>query len=470
MATKRTGFRPFENWDLLQFAEVPLRRKWHVAIPFALILGAALAAAYTLSERFRSTTVILVESEKVPDSFVKNMATETAGRRLVTLKQEVLSRTRLEKVIKELDPYPEAAGGGITRMVEAIRDRTTVTVKGTDSFSISFVHRDPRKAMEVTNRLATLFIEEKAESRGQQVEDAYTFIDAQVQEAQKELEAREQALRRYKEQRMGTLPEQLNSNLATLQALQLEQQTIGQNLRAALERQTAIESSPVGASALAPDPELTLLKTKLSELRLRYTDAHPDVRAVLAQIARVEESMSKPVGSEPGSGGRVREQLELLRTEVRTLQAKRQEVEGRIVAIQARVESTPRTEQELATLTRDYQKLKDNYLALLNKKLDARMSERLEKRWKGEQFRILDPAHFPDRRDFPNRMLFGLLGLFFGLLAGLGTAFAVEVLDHSIRTAQELESLLPYKVLATIPDVSRVFSGRPRPLLPEARL
>jgi succinoglycan biosynthesis transport protein ExoP len=468
MESKRTAFRPFENWDLLQFAEVPLRRKWHVAIPFVLVVAAALAAAYALPEKFRSRTVILVESEKVPDSFVKAMATESASRRLVTLQQEVLSRTRLERLIKEVDPYPGATGGSMTRMVEALRDNTTVTVRGSDAFTISFVHRDPRKAMEVTSRLATLFIEEKSESRGAQVEDAYTFIETQVQEAKQELEGREQALRRYKEQHMGTLPEQLNSNLATLQALQLEQQTIGQSLRAAMERQSAIEASPVGAAALAPDPELNQLRTRLAELRLRYTDAHPDVRAVLAQIARIEESMSKPVGTEP-AGGRVRDQLEQLRAEVRTLQAKRQEVDGRIAAIQGRVENTPKTEQELATLTRDHQKLQDNYLGLLNKKLDARMSERLEKRWKGEQFRILDPAHFPERRDFPNRMLFALAGLCLGILAGLATAFGAEFLDHSIQTAQELESLLPYKVLATIPDVSRMVDGSARARFREAR-
>jgi polysaccharide biosynthesis transport protein len=468
MESKRTAFRPFENWDLLQFAEVPLRRRWHVAIPFVLVFAAALTAAYTLPERFKSTTVILVEQEKVPDSFVKPMATESANRRLVTLQQEVLSRTRLERLIKEVDPYPGVAGGSMTRMVEAIRESANVTVRGVDAFSISFAHRDPRKAMEVTNRLATLFIEEKTESRGQQVEDAYTFIDGQVEEAKQDLEARETALRRYKEQHMGTLPEQLNSNLATLQALQLEQQTVGQSLRAAMERQTAIESSPVGAAAFAPDPELTQLRTRLADLRLRYTDAHPDVRAVLAQIARIEESMTKPAGTEP-AGGRVRDQLEQLRAEVRTLQAKRQEVDGRIAAIQGRVEGTPKTEQEIATMTRDYQKLKDNYLTLLNKKLDARMSERLEKRWKGEQFRILDPAHFPERRDFPNRMLFALAGLCLGVVAGLATAFGAEFLDHSIQTTQELESILPYKVLATIPDVSRMVDGSARSRLREAR-
>ncbi len=118
----------------------------------------------------------------------------------------------------------------------------------------------------------------------------------------------------------------------------------------------------------------------------------------------------------------------------------------------ARVEEAPRTEQELATLTRDYRKLNENYLVLLNKKLDAQMSARVEKRWKGEHFTILDPAHFPEAAYWPNRPLLLGVGIVLGLLVGMGTAIGAEMLDGSVKDVEDLQTIAPYPVLAAIPD------------------
>ena len=107
--------------EVLDYLEIPLRRPWHVAIPFVLVLAAAVTTSYVLPVKYRSSTLILVESEKVPDSFVGQVATERVGRRLQTVKQEVTSRTRLETVVRELDPYGQLEKTSITDQVEWMR-------------------------------------------------------------------------------------------------------------------------------------------------------------------------------------------------------------------------------------------------------------------------------------------------------------------------------------------------------------
>jgi hypothetical protein len=92
--------------NLRAYLEAPLRRPWHVAIPLGIALSIAVAASLLLPKMYRSATLILVESEKMPDSFVRSMATETTNKRLTTIRQEILSRTRLEKIIDELKPFP----------------------------------------------------------------------------------------------------------------------------------------------------------------------------------------------------------------------------------------------------------------------------------------------------------------------------------------------------------------------------
>jgi polysaccharide chain length determinant protein (PEP-CTERM system associated) len=438
--------------DVREYLEIPLRRPWHVAIPFVLVLVAAVATSYILPPRYRSSTLILVESEKVPESFVGQVATERVGRRLLTVKQEVTSRTRLETVVRELDPYKQLDRTSMTDQVEWMRGSTSVTVRGNDAFGVEFVHGDRHMAQRVANRLAQLFIEETMQARKQQVGEAYSFIEQELAESRKQLEGREEALRRYKEQHMGSLPEQLNANLSTLQRLQLEQQGVADSLRMASDRLVTLENpAPKPATTGNGDgkADLTQLQSQLASLRSRYTDEHPDVQAVLGQIAAMERSAAKSNNVAAASAT-----LEHARAEVKNFRERRDELALQIGRFQARVEGAPRVEQEIVTLTRDFNKLNENYLALLNKKLDAQLAAKLEQRWQGDRFRILDPASLPENPFFPNRLLFLLFGISAGLALGVGVALAADLLDQSFRSVRDLEDALPFPVLAAVPLIA----------------
>jgi polysaccharide chain length determinant protein (PEP-CTERM system associated) len=435
--------------DVRQYLEIPFRRPKYILIPLVLVITAAVTAAFVLPKKYRSSTQILVESQKVPDRLVQNAGNER-NRRLQTLNQEILSRTRLEQVIQELQPYPRDPEVPLTVVVDGMRSAITIRVRGNDAFSVEYVHKDPAMAQAVANRLVTLFIQESTQARERSVVETARFIDSRLLESRKELEAKEEGLRRFKEQHIGTLPEQLPANLATLQRLQLEQQSAAADLRSAQSRLAAAEAATPAAPARGQeDPELAQLRAELVSLRTRYTEEHPDVQVLRSRIARLEAA--QPAGSAgPGTTAPVSAAAQQARLEVKTLQARQQDVERRAAALEARVDETPRTEQALLVLTRDYEKLKENYLALLNKKMGARMAENLEKEWSGDRFRILDPANFPDRPFFPNLLLFLMGGVLGGLALGLAAGFAVEFLDHSVKTAAEVETLLGLPILASV--------------------
>jgi polysaccharide chain length determinant protein (PEP-CTERM system associated) len=317
---------------------------------------------------------------------------------------------------------------------------------------VEFVHGDRHMAQRVANRLAQLFIEETMQARKQQVGEAYSFIEQELAESRKQLEGREEALRRYKEQHMGSLPEQLNANLSTLQRLQLEQQGIADSLRMASDRLVTLENpAPKPATTGNGDgkADLTQLQAQLASLRSRYTDEHPDVQAVLGQIAALEKSASSRSSAPPANVA-----AEHARAEVKNLRERRDELALQIARFQARVEGAPRVEQDIVTLTRDFNKLNENYLALLNKKLDAQLATKLEQRWQGDRFRILDPASLPENPFFPNRLLFLLFGISAGLALGVGVALAADLLDQSFRSVRDLEDALPFPVLAAVPLIA----------------
>jgi polysaccharide chain length determinant protein (PEP-CTERM system associated) len=456
-----------------EYLEIPLHRPWHVVVPVVVVTAAAVALAYTLPRKYVSSTLILVEAEQIPASFVERTGTENS-RRLQTVRQEVLSRTRLERVIQELDPYPGDAGRKpLGTIVEGMREAIAIRVKGNDAFAIEYVHRDPQKAMVVANRLATLFIEEIEANRGRHVAETSQFIESRLEEARHSLEATEESLRRFKEKHMGTLPEQLPANLSTLNRLQLEQQNVGEDLRAA---QVRLATAEAAAAAVPPtvrtdDPEVMRLRGELAALRTRYTDEHPDVQALLSRLQRLEGQRGTPAPATDGGRGATSAALQQARLEVRTLQARQADLVRRASVFEARVDETPRTEQELQTLTRDHQKLKDNYLTLLNKKMSAHMAEKLETQWTGERFRMLDPAALPERPIFPRKLYFLIGGLALGLAVGLAAAAAAELVDPTVKSLGELHALFSEPILATVPHIAGpvIREAVPRPRRAEVR-
>ncbi len=445
--------------ELQRLAESPLRRPWLVIVPFLLTFLLALGASLVLPPRYTSSTLILIAPDQMPSNLVTQVSTERIGQRLQTLKQEVQSRTRLEMIARELNPYGNLGKDPLIDTIEKMRDNVTVSVKGADAFSISFEHHDPKMAMLVADRLTTLFMEEVVGARERQVSTAYNFLERELQDARAQLEQKEKALRDFKELHMGQLPEQVQANLATLQRLQLEQQSVAESLRKAQDAQLLMErgAGEGGAASPAGAPDtLESMRALLTQLRTRYTDQHPDVKGLQSRIEALEKARAAAEPGQPAVDPAVaaarRRQAEA-RLEVEQLRARLADVDRRIASFQSRVEAAPRREQEVLGLMRDYQKLSENYSQLLSKKLDAEMASRLEQQQKGQQFRILDPAYLPERPSFPNRFMFGLAGAVVGLLLGLALAIGVDVLDPTMKDAESVSEAFSVPVLAVVPYV-----------------
>jgi polysaccharide chain length determinant protein (PEP-CTERM system associated) len=466
---KGTEFDEYEERpgrELVEYLEIPFRYSRFVLLPFAVVMTLAMLLALVAPRKYRSGTLILVESKNMPEYFVTPVTTEGMAQQLNTIRQVVMSRTRLEQVIEKLDPYPEMAGQPSHVVVEAMRRAIEIRVQGNDSFVIEYVNRDPLKAMMVTNMLATQFTEDAGRLRDALTRKAYDFIQENVNDARRALEEREEALRQHKQKYWGSLPEQLDANLRVLQQLQLEQQTLGDNLRTLGERRAALERSLLEGRRLAstagspaPAAELAKLRTAYDSFRGRYTPEHPDMRALAARIDRLEREIlaeqAKPAAprdplADPESAS-LAESLRLVEADIAALEVRRARLDEKITAFQARVEDTPRAEQQLASLTRDYQQLRDNYNVALKKEMDAEMARRLEEHWRGGYFRVLDPAYLPRRPIRAYASLFLMAGLVIGLGAGLVSAFVADLLDRTVKTERDLGDLVSSPVLVSIP-------------------
>ncbi len=450
--------------DVLEYLEIPLRYPRHLWITFVVIMLAAAVLAMFMPRKYRSGTMILVESKNVPEHFVVPVTPEGMAQRLNTIRQLVMSRTRLEAVIKKLDPYPEMAGAPLHVVVEAMRQAISIRVQGSDSFAIEYVNRDPRKAMAVTDMLSSEFIEDASRLRDGLTQKTFEFLQTTLTENRHALEAREAALREHKKKYWGALPEQLDSNLRVLGQLQLEQQTLADGLRTLEDRRGLLERSLLEgrrlASGTGPVAELAKQRATYDNLRSRYTEDFPDMRALRARIETLERQVANAAKEKEGDGERdlsdpeavtLTRSLRAVEADIDALKQRRERLDARIADFQARVEQTPQAEQELASLTRDYQQLRENYDAALKKEMDAEMARRLEEYWQGGYFRVLDPAFLPQRPIRPYTTLILLGGLAVALGIGLAACVLADVLDRSVKSERDLEDVVPHPVLMSIP-------------------
>jgi uncharacterized protein involved in exopolysaccharide biosynthesis len=222
------------------------------------------------------------------------------------------------------------------------------------------------------------------------------------------------------------------------------------------------------------------LNRLLEQLRSRYTENHPDVIRVKRNLADLEtkqdetetqETIVTKVTKEGKVVKEVREvydvkkdpryrelnnQLALTDMEIARLREDERAIIGQIGKYRARIEQTPAREQDMAALMRQHHSMKETYERLLQKSQGAQQAENLERRQKGEQFRIIDPARVPEKPFSPDIPKILLIGLLAGIGGGFGLAFFREQLDRSFHDSGDVEIALGLKVLATIPRIEEI--------------
>jgi polysaccharide chain length determinant protein (PEP-CTERM system associated) len=486
-------------FNIHDYVEILLRRIWYILIPLVVILSAAVLYASYAPKEYRATTTILVIPQRVPEAFVRSTVTERVEERLQSLVQDILSRTRLEQVITEFKLYSEEGKSfSAENIVELMRKNIQIEFKGRESsFAISYIGKDPKVVTTVANRLGSLLIEENSKLREQQAQGTSEFLSGELSATKTKLEREENAIIQFKRRYMGELPEQRDATLKLLEQLQLQYQRVSDNLRSAQDRKLVIQKQlsdmelltmPVADPLQTPSKvqvgpkngheiQLEQLKNQLAELRMKYTEKHPDILVVKKKISDLEKQVasnrlereleenrrdkasaakmeSKRDTYEGNSFYKEMEtQLIAVTSEIQKLKAEEANMEGQIAKYRERTENTFLREQSLATLTRDHQNTSETYQALLKKTQEARQAENLERRQKGEQFKVIDRARVPERPFKPNIPRVLLFGLLLGMGCGFGSAFFKEQADSSFRDAEDLETTLGFKVLANIPKI-----------------
>jgi polysaccharide chain length determinant protein (PEP-CTERM system associated) len=358
------------------------------------------------------------------------------------------------------------------------------TLVGKESFRLSYVSRDPKIAQKVTERLASLYIEENIRDRANQAEGTNQFLESQLADAKRRLLEGEKKLADYQRQYAGQLPTELPTNLQAITNAQMQLQTVSELSNRARERRLLVErqladAQTFPATAIAPDlpasagppttaQQLQAARARLEAYKLQYTPDHPDVRALERTIrdleARADEEAKHP--PQPGANvplspaevarqRRIRElnaDMEMIDRQIAANQLEESNLKKRMSEYQAKVDAVPTRQAELVELTRDYATLQATYNSLLGKQEESKLAANLERRQVGEQFRILDAASLPEKPyNYKLRLGVGIGGALFGVILGLALLALVEYRDSSFKSEEEIVRILNLPVLALVP-------------------
>jgi polysaccharide chain length determinant protein (PEP-CTERM system associated) len=447
----------------------------------SIIVGIILSL--TLPKYYKAETLVIIQPPKVPTDYVQPVETMDINSRLEALSREILSRSNLERIMKDFNMYTEPKYHlfFVEDKIADMRERISVQLMNRQignrgytnayAFSISFEGKEPEKVMKVTNALASNFINENIRFRETESIGTSNFLGEELSSLREDLATKENELKEYREKYMGELPEQLNSNLGMLTRIeeQLKEKETNilneQNKLAMIMDQinkgallfgqgATVTSDGRIVSDFGNSISLEQARAMLSYLETRYTQKHPDIIRMKKIISDLEKNKQNNKDRSNGSQyipPNAKMEVERIKVNINTLTTDIAKLKSQILVYKGRIENTPRREQELKSLERDYENISSQYNMLLNKKLETEISINMDKKQKGERFQIIDPARLPEKPVFPNTKMLFLLALVVGPNIGLGLVFLLEYLDTSFRSPKDIESVLGFPVLATVP-------------------
>lgn len=489
---------------------VSFKRKWWILASVVLCVAVGSVAWKYYPKTFKSTVVMTIDSPRIAKEYVKGLSQGQEGRygedpAALVMQQIAMGLTNksiLMPVLESLKPYPDAEKESPDQLMKRLRKAVTFgKPKDGVGVAVSYVNPDPLMAQSVATLLAVKLHEDSLKRREGIVETTSAFLSIELERAKSELEAKERAISDFKRAHLGELPQQLDANLRTLDRLQADLTNSTASLNKLEERLPALEKAIKEFSDLAPSgiipsgkegrledarpfdlrsARIRELKQKLNELLGTYKENYPDAVHLKEEIRQLESAPRGDAGQltagestvgKTGNGGAIvyratdpymRELIKersAVKSEIAFLNEKQSHVMRQIHDIEARVQRMPSTEQGLALLLRDYENMQKGYQSLLDKRTNARILENYENRQFGEQYRIIEPANFPEREEPPTLLHFLVGGLALGCLIGFGSAYGIEFMKTGFRRPEEVEDYLGLPVIASIPSFTSAMSG-----------
>lgn len=451
--------------DLREILKIVKKRRKFIARIFLGFVGIAIIISFLIPPTYEAETTLRVKQSKgLANSLLGDLGSMNpmGTKQVMSTYAEILkSRTVVQSVIDQTQQDKEE----IPEYEDFIKTITTQPVKDTEILNIKVQAKTPEEAQLIANTLVNTFIDRMiALVRGEQSK-VKEFIGERLQESKKELEIAENALQKYKQNQKIAAPTEetkaLIEKLAAIDKLSAENQIAAETAKAKLNSsQSQLAGQKPGF--IAENPVIQQYKLKLAELEVNlvsltqnYTDKHPQVIATKAAIAesrsKLNAEIAKVVNADAPSANPIHQSLLQAKlqaeAELAVSTAQQQALRKLIAQGEEQISLLPAREQGLVKVMRDASVSQEIYVMLAKRYEEARISEVMEP----TDVQIIDTAIAPEKPIKPKKLLNTVIAAILGLFTGVGLAFALEYLNKTVRTSEDVQHYLDLPVLGSIP-------------------
>src|SRR3989344_2768617 len=388
---------------ILNYLKIFFRRKEVLIIPSFIGLVFGICTGLLLPKEYTSSSTMLVEEGKTDNPLFDRLAVSTTvSQRMTTIRESILGWNSLTELVKRLRLDADVKDKeGYEQLVDELRDRISIRLKGGNIIELSFMGRDPQMTQAVVQNILDIFVGRNVAAQNKETEDAIKFIEEQ--------------LKIYKGK---------------------------------------IKSA-----------EIVALQDQLKALFVDSTDKHPDVRRLRERIdAKKKELQEEDL-----------EYTENISLGVQTTAPIVDEIKKSLDGLETKSSKT--SSNVPASLTPGEEAQDDIYKVMLIDRLDnvmardvkvndgiynmllqrletARITQRLQSSKEGTKYTVLDPPRVPLKPAKPNKMVIAFVGLFFGVISGIGLVFGAELLDQSFIDVEEAKEYLGVPLLGAISKIT----------------
>ncbi|CBK42118.1 putative Lipopolysaccharide biosynthesis protein [Nitrospira defluvii] len=310
------------TFNLREYLAILQRRRLSILLVGGLLLCISLTAAIIWPASYKSTATILIEEQEIPAELVHSTITSYADQRIEMIKQQVMSRSSLWRVVEQYDLYPtmrlENPTEGVIKQfikdievevlsADVIDKRTQHATKATIAFTVSYNSGTAQTAQKVANELTSLFLGENLKSRERQAQETTTFLKQEAESLAAHIEEVEAKLSKFKQRASGALPELMPLNLQMMNQADRELMDLDQQIRSLEERKSYLDGdlatikpntpilSVTGERILDSVERLRGLRAEYAGVAANLSPDHPDVIKMKQEISALE----KETGANP---------------------------------------------------------------------------------------------------------------------------------------------------------------------------
>lgn len=442
------------------------RLGWFLAVAIGVTVLGTLTA-FLLPARYQAEALLLFESEQIPDTLAPSTVRTGAAEQLKILEQQLLTRANLLEIANSFDIYGANSGLNAADIVEDMRDRVEISSAAArndvPTITIAFLGDSANQSLQVTNQLVNILLQRNVAMRTGRATQTLEFFRQEVERLGANLDRQETELLAFRTANQDALPDSLEFRRAQQSALQerllqLQREEAAQTDRSLrltelYERTGRVEQS--GVPQTPAQQSLLAARAELDAARLIYSDQHPRIKALQAQVLSLERVAAAQGGAPTDTAGMSlfdiqRAQLD---GELKFIEQEKALVTEQIAALQESIAKTPANAAREAELARESEITRSQYTEAVARLAAAQTGERIEALSKGQRISVIEQPVLPLEPASPQRGLIVLGSLAAGTALGLGLVVLLEVFNRAIRRPSELVAALSIMPIATLPYI-----------------